>query len=74
MVIEKFIETYAEQEIEKLKRIAEKQGISDWRQLDFNQFGPQPVNRSSMQGSKLNGSSRPKTMTTGQMKHAKTMK
>lgn len=40
MVIEKFIETYAEQEIEKLKRIAEKQGLSDWRHLDFNQFGP----------------------------------
>lgn len=40
MIIEKFIETYAEQEIEKLKRIADKQGLSDWRQLDFNQFGP----------------------------------
>lgn len=36
MIIEKFIETYAEQEIEKLKRIADKQGLSDWRQLDFN--------------------------------------
>lgn len=40
MIIEKFIQTYAEQEIEKLKRIAEKQGLSDWTQLDFNQFGP----------------------------------
>lgn len=40
MIIEKFIETYADQEIEKLKRIAEKQGLDDWRQLDFNQFGP----------------------------------
>jgi hypothetical protein len=36
MVIEKFIETYAEQEIEKLKRIADKQGIDDWRLLDFS--------------------------------------
>lgn len=40
MIIEKFIETYADQEIEKLKRIADKQGIDDWRELDFNQFGP----------------------------------
>lgn len=40
MIIEKFIETYAEQEIEKLKRIADKQGLSDWRELDFHQFGP----------------------------------
>jgi len=36
MIIEKFIETYAEAEIEKLKRIAEKQGIDDWRMLDFS--------------------------------------
>jgi hypothetical protein len=36
MVIDKFIATYGDTEIEKLKRIAEKQGLDDWRQLDFH--------------------------------------
>jgi len=31
MVIEKFIETYAEQEMDKLQRIAEKQGLEHWQ-------------------------------------------
>ena len=30
MVIEKFIETYAEDEMAKLQRIAEKQGLDHW--------------------------------------------
>lgn len=40
MVIEKFIETYADAEIDKLGRIAKKQGLSHWQELDFDQFGP----------------------------------
>lgn len=75
MIIEKFIETYADQEIEKLKRIAEKQGLSDWTQLDFNQFGPQsPTSSTAKVNSKLSGSSRPKTLTASQMQHARTLK
>lgn len=41
MVIEKFIETYADEEMAKLQRIAEKQGLSHWQDLDFNQFLPE---------------------------------
>ena len=40
MIIDKFIETYAQSEIDKLQRIAVKQGLTRWQELDFMQFGP----------------------------------
>lgn len=35
MVIEKFIETYADQELQKLMRVAEKEGVSSFMELDL---------------------------------------
>ncbi len=75
MVIEKFIETYAEAEMDKLTRIAKQQGLDSWQELDFNQFGPAPDDRSPRTGkvnSKLSGSSRvKKSLTAAQIKNAR---
>lgn len=76
MVIEQFIETYAEEEMAKLQRIADKQGVGHWQNLDFNQFIPanHPMKNGSpraSKGSKLNGSSRHKSATTNQLKHGR---
>ena len=49
MVIEKFIETYAEQELQKLMRVAEKEGVSSFMELDLEAIalGPKsPTGRS----------------------------
>jgi chromosome segregation ATPase len=35
MIIEKFIETYADQELTKLRKVAEREGVTDFMQLDL---------------------------------------
>lgn len=49
MVIEKFIETYAEQELQKLNKVAEREGVSSFMDLDLEliALGPkQPLGNS----------------------------
>ena len=49
MVIEKFIETYADQELQKLKRVAEREGVASFMDLDLEAIalGPKsPTGRS----------------------------
>jgi chromosome segregation ATPase len=42
MVIDKFIETYADQELIKLKKVAEREGVSDFTQLDLEMIALGP--------------------------------
>ena len=54
MVIDKFIETYADQELQKLQRLAEKEGVSSFMDLDLEaiSLGPKsPIGRSPTAGS-----------------------
>lgn len=49
MIIEKFIETYADQELQKLIRVAEREGVSNFMELDLEAIalGPKsPTGRS----------------------------
>ena len=42
MVIEKFIETYADQELTKLRKVAEREGVADFMQLDLEMIALGP--------------------------------
>lgn len=42
MIIEKFIETYADQELQKLRKVAEREGVSDFMQLDLEMIALGP--------------------------------
>lgn len=42
MVIEKFIETYAEQELSKLKKVAEREGVASFMDLDLEMIALGP--------------------------------
>jgi hypothetical protein len=67
MVIDKFIETYAEQELQKLKRVAEREGVSDISMLDLEliALGPKsPTGRSPTAKSPLGKSPTSSARTT----------
>lgn len=67
MVIEKFIDTYAEQELQKLMRVAEREGVSDISMLDLEliALGPKsPTGRSPTAKSPLGKSPTGSARTT----------
>lgn len=86
MIIEKFIETYADQELEKLKRVAVREGVSSFMELDLEAIAlgpksptgaspkgssPTGANNKSFKGSSINGTTRkPATTTTSKIVRA----
>lgn len=78
MIIEEFISSYAQAELNKLEQLARREGVENFMELDLEYYALGDKNRNSVGGKSpggqnspnLNGTQRGKTLTINQIKNA----
>lgn len=81
MIIEEFIQSYAEQELNKLNKLAEREGVSDFMELDLEYYAlgqkggnsPGGTRGSPRRSPKANGKGSPKANGMNGTKRNKTL-